>query len=78
MGRVRGVMAPVPLSVCVCVCGSVRVGPLIKLDSGLVIKMHYHPTVKRGDKYISCLLSLILLFYILTDSIFSRVCGMLL
>lgn len=77
----RGDGSPV-LVVCVCVgvcvylC--VRVHPLIKPVSGLVIKMHYHPTVSREEtnSLSLCLLSLshsYSLFHILPDSISSGV-----
>lgn len=57
---------------CVCVC----VRPLIKPVSGLVIKMHYHPTVSREEtnSLSLCLLSLCLILilsfiYSLTPSL---------
>lgn len=75
-------MTPVPLlcvyvykSVCVCAC----VSPLIKPVSGLVIKMHYHPTVSREETNSLSLGLLSLshsysLFHILPDSISSGKC----
>lgn len=75
-------MTPVPLlcvyvykSVCVCGC----VSPLIKPVSGLVIKMHYHPTVSREETNSLSLGLLSLshsysLFHILPDSISSGKC----
>lgn len=65
-------MATVPLCVCVCMC----VCPLIKAVPGLVIKMHYHPTVSREEtnSLSLCLLSLCLILilsfiYSLTPSL---------
>lgn len=63
------------IKVCVCAC----VSPLIKPVSGLVIKMHYHPTVSREEtnSLSLCLLSLshsYSLFHILPDSISSGKC----
>lgn len=62
--------------VCGSVCACVLVHPLIKSVSGLVIKMHYHPTVSREEtnslslRLLSLCLILILSFiYSLTPSL---------
>lgn len=66
---------------CVCVCGrsrgrdeSVCVSPLMKPVPGLVIKMHYHPTVSREETnslslYLLSLSHSYSLFHTLPDSI---------
>lgn len=71
--RGDGSCALVCVRVCVYLC--VCVSPLIKPVSGLVIKMHYHPTVSREETnslslcLLSCLILILSFIYSLTPSL---------